>query len=79
MSSIRVDPAILGEDDDAELTSWLAPDGATVQADQVIAEITAAKVVTEIPAPAAGRLRHLVPEGSALSPGQEIAVIESPD
>jgi pyruvate/2-oxoglutarate dehydrogenase complex dihydrolipoamide acyltransferase (E2) component len=79
MSSIRVDPAILGEDDDAELTSWLAADGATVEADQIVAEITAAKVVTEVPAPAAGRLRHLAQEGSPLSPGQEIAVIESAD
>lgn len=57
MSSVRVDPAIIGEDDDAELTTWLASDGAFVEGDQPIAEITAAKVVTEVPAPAAGRLR----------------------
>jgi 2-oxoglutarate dehydrogenase E2 component (dihydrolipoamide succinyltransferase) len=79
MSTIRVDPAILSEDDDAEITRWLALDGALVEADQMIAEITAAKVVTEVPAPAAGRLRHLVQEGSPLSPGQEIGVIESVD
>ena len=77
MSSILVDPAIVGEDDDAELTAWLVPDGASVEAEQPIAEITAAKVVTEVPSPAAGRLRHLVPEGATLSPGQEIAVVEA--
>jgi 2-oxoglutarate dehydrogenase E2 component (dihydrolipoamide succinyltransferase) len=77
MSSVRVDPAIIGEDDDAELTTWLSSDGAFVEADQPIAEITAAKVVTEVPAPAAGRLRHLIKAGAPLWPGQEIAVVET--
>ena len=77
MSSVRVDPAIIGEDDDAELTTGLASDGAFVEGDQPIAEITAAKFVTEVPAPAAGRLRHPIKAGAPLSPGQEIAVVET--
>jgi pyruvate/2-oxoglutarate dehydrogenase complex dihydrolipoamide acyltransferase (E2) component len=77
VSSVRVDPAILGEDDDGELTAWLVPDGARVEADQPIAELTAAKVVTEVTAPVAGTLRRLVAEGALLAPDQEIAVIET--
>ena len=34
MTTVRVDPAILGGDDDGELTVWLVPDGARVEADQ---------------------------------------------
>ena len=77
MTTVRVDPAILGEDDDGELTVWLVPDGARVEADQPIAEVTAAKVVTEMAAPEAGTLRQLVAEGAPLAPDQEIAVIDA--
>ena len=74
-TSVRIDPAV-GYDDDAELTTWLEPDGATVVADQPIAEVTASKALVEVSAPVAGRLRHAVHEGALLTPGQEIAVIE---
>jgi pyruvate/2-oxoglutarate dehydrogenase complex dihydrolipoamide acyltransferase (E2) component len=77
MSIVRVDPAILGGDDDGELTAWLVPDGVHVEADQPIAEVTAAKVVTEVTAPEAGTLRQLVAEGAPLVPDQEIAVVEA--
>jgi pyruvate/2-oxoglutarate dehydrogenase complex dihydrolipoamide acyltransferase (E2) component len=77
MSTVRIDPAVLGGDDDGELTTWLVPDGARVEADQPIAEITAAKVVMEVTAPEAGTLRQLVAEGAPLVPDQEIAVIET--
>ena len=76
MTTVRVDPAILGGDDDGELTAWLVSDGARVEADQPIAEVTAAKVVTEVTTPSAGTLRQLVAEGAPLAPDQEIAVIE---
>lgn len=52
---------------DGILSSWLCPDGVHVEAGQSILEIETDKAVQEVPAPAAGRLHHLLPEGSALS------------
>ncbi len=73
---VALDPAVVAEDDEGELTAWLEPAGADVEAGQPIAEVTASKVVVEIQAPVAGRLRHLVEEGAALAAGHEIAVVE---
>lgn len=49
------------------LSSWLCADGVYVDAGQSILEIETDKAVQEVPAPASGRLQHLLPEGSALS------------
>jgi pyruvate/2-oxoglutarate dehydrogenase complex dihydrolipoamide acyltransferase (E2) component len=75
-STVTLDRAVVGEGDDAELTTWLQPNGAIVEADQPIAEVTSSKVVVEVQAPAAGRLRHLVDAGATLVAGQAIAIVE---
>jgi len=74
---VTLDRSIVTEDDEAELTTWLQPAGASVQAGEPIAEVTASKALVEIEAPSTGRLRHLVEQGAALSPGQTIAIIEA--
>jgi len=74
-AAISVDPAILGDEDDAVLARWLAPDGSQVQAGQPIAEVEAAKATVEIAAPLAGRLRHQAEAGAVVVAGQAIAAI----
>jgi pyruvate/2-oxoglutarate dehydrogenase complex dihydrolipoamide acyltransferase (E2) component len=76
-TAILIDPAVVGDDDDVELTTWLQPDGAGVHAGQVIAEVTAAKATVEILAPVAGLLRHLVQAGAVVEAGDAIASIVS--
>ena len=72
---VVVDPAILGDEPDAEMGAWLRPDGAPVEGGEVIAEINAAKATVEVAAPVAGTLRHLVEAGALLTAGTPIAAI----
>jgi pyruvate/2-oxoglutarate dehydrogenase complex dihydrolipoamide acyltransferase (E2) component len=74
-TAVLIDPAILGDEDEVELTTWLAPDGSGVLAGQPIAEVTAAKATVEILAPVAGQLRHLVAAGTVVEAGHAIASI----
>jgi len=74
---VTLDRSVVTEEDEADLTTWLQPTGASVQAGDPIAEVTASKALIEIAAPSTGRLRHLVEQGAALRPGQTIAVIEA--
>ena len=48
---------------EGEVTRWLVEDGASVTADQPVLELTTEKTTVEIPAPAAGVLRQVVPVG----------------
>ena len=48
---------------EGEVTRWLVADGASVAADQPVLELTTEKTTVEIPAPAAGVLRQVVPVG----------------
>ena len=48
---------------EGEVTRWLVEDGASVAADQPVLELTTEKTTVEIPAPAAGVLRQVVPVG----------------
>jgi len=74
-TSVAIDPAILGDEEDVEVTTWLVPDGAAVESGQPIVEVNAAKATVEIAAPVAGRLRHLVAAGTLVGAGHAIASI----
>jgi pyruvate/2-oxoglutarate dehydrogenase complex dihydrolipoamide acyltransferase (E2) component len=76
-TAVLIDPAILGDEDEVELTTWLQPDGSGVNAGQPIAEVTAAKATVEIPSPVAGQLHHLVEAGAVVEAGHAIASIVS--
>jgi 2-oxoglutarate dehydrogenase E2 component (dihydrolipoamide succinyltransferase) len=58
------------------LARWLVPDGQRVDTDQPICEIESEKATVEIPAHTSGVLRHLMPAGTAFTPGDEIARID---
>jgi 2-oxoglutarate dehydrogenase E2 component (dihydrolipoamide succinyltransferase) len=58
------------------VAKWLKPDGAQVERDEVIAELESDKATFELPAEAAGTLRHAVKEGETIAIGTVIARIE---
>lgn len=59
------------------LGSWLKADGTFVQADEIIAEIESDKATFELPAEAAGILRHVAKAGDTLQIGDTICTIEA--
>ena len=59
------------------LLVWQAPDGAEVDAGEVIAVMEAMKMETRIEAPHARRLKHLAEAGAPLAFGVPLARIES--
>ena len=59
------------------LLVWQVPDGAEVEAGEVIAVMEAMKMETRIEAPHAGRLKHLAEAGAPLAFGAPLARIES--
>jgi pyruvate/2-oxoglutarate dehydrogenase complex dihydrolipoamide acyltransferase (E2) component len=71
-------PALSKETPDAEgvLATWFVSEGATVSADQLIAEVQVDKVSAEVLAPAGGVVHLLVPEEAAVKQGEPIARIE---
>ncbi|POH60206.1 biotin/lipoyl-containing protein [Arthrobacter glacialis] len=70
-------PMMTGDPQDCGvLIDWRAPNGSTVTAYQVIAEVTIEKFDAEINAPAAGTLRWQVQEGDEVAQGAVIATIE---
>ena len=59
------------------ILKWLKAEGDAVEVDEPLFEISTDKVDTEVPSVASGTLtRILVPEGSTVSVGTELAVIE---
>ncbi|WP_324674748.1 2-oxoglutarate dehydrogenase complex dihydrolipoyllysine-residue succinyltransferase [Hymenobacter sp. GOD-10R] len=58
------------------VSKWLKPNGAQVAQDEVIAELESDKATFELPAEAAGTLRHAVEEGQTISIGTVVARIE---
>jgi pyruvate/2-oxoglutarate dehydrogenase complex dihydrolipoamide acyltransferase (E2) component len=68
---------VLSKETDAEgvLATWFVGDGATVRADQLLAEVQVDKVAAEVPAPHAGTVTLLVKEGEAVVQGAPIARI----
>ena len=71
-------PALSKETADAEgvLATWFVSDGATVTADQLLAEVQVDKVSAEVPAPVGGVVRLLVAEEATVTQGSPIARIE---
>lgn len=63
---------------EATITRWLVKPGAEVKEDDPIVEVATDKVDSEIPAPAAGTISHiLAEEGTVVKVGETIAVLES--
>jgi pyruvate dehydrogenase E2 component (dihydrolipoamide acetyltransferase) len=59
------------------ILKWLKAEGETVELDEPLFEISTDKVDTEVPSVAAGTLtKILVPEGTTVSVGTELAVID---
>ena len=58
------------------LSTWFVTDGATVTADQLLAEVQVDKVAADVVAPVAGVVHLLVPEEAAVVQGVPIARIE---
>lgn len=71
-------PALSKETPHAEgvLATWFVSDGATVSADQLLAEVQVEKVSAEVPAPVGGVVRLLVAEEETVKQGSPIARIE---
>ena len=71
-------PPLSKESPDAEgvLVSWYVDEGASVTADQVVAEVQVDKVSAEVVAPAAGVLHRLVEEEATVHQGDPIARID---
>lgn len=59
----------------AELTEWLVPDGALVEAGQPLFAIESDKSVNEIEAPVSGRLAVLAQPGETYPVGTVLATI----
>jgi 2-oxoglutarate dehydrogenase E2 component (dihydrolipoamide succinyltransferase) len=59
------------------LARWLREDGAAVVIDEPLFELETDKVSSEIPAPAAGVLRHAAQPGDLVAVGSVVAAIES--
>ena len=71
-------PPMSKESPDAEgvRVSWYVDEGASVTADQVVAEVQVDKVSAEVVAPAAGVLHRLVEEEATVHQGDPIARID---
>ena len=69
-------PAVGESITEVTVAKWLKEDGAQVSRDEVIAELESDKATFELPAEAAGTLRHVVKEGETISIGAVIARIE---
>lgn len=71
-------PALSKETPDAEgvLATWFVAEGASVAADQLLAEVQVDKVSADVVAPAAGVVHLLVDEDTAVRQGTTIARID---
>jgi pyruvate/2-oxoglutarate dehydrogenase complex dihydrolipoamide acyltransferase (E2) component len=58
------------------VSEWLKEDGSTVKAGEPLYSLEAEKAVTEIEAPASGRLKIIVQTGESHPVGTVLAVIE---
>ncbi|RFP66172.1 2-oxoglutarate dehydrogenase complex dihydrolipoyllysine-residue succinyltransferase [Hymenobacter lapidiphilus] len=69
-------PAVGESITEVTVAKWLKEDGAAVERDEIIAELESDKATFELPAEAAGTLRHAAKEGETISIGATIARIE---
>lgn len=70
-------PAVGESISEVTIANWLKKDGEHVQLDEIICELESDKATFELPAEAAGILRHAASQGDTLSIGEVIARIES--
>jgi 2-oxoglutarate dehydrogenase E2 component (dihydrolipoamide succinyltransferase) len=70
-------PAIAESVTEVTLSQWLKADGEMVKLDEALCEFESDKATLELPAEAAGKLMHLVSEGSELKIGDVIAKIDT--
>jgi len=75
MIDIKV-PSVGESVTEGRLARWLKPDGATVQRDEIVVELETDKATAEVPAPAAGVLRHRVKEGETVAIGTVIGSVD---
>jgi len=75
MIDIKV-PSVGESVTEGRLARWLKPDGTAVQRDDIVVELETDKATAEVPAPAAGVLRHRAKEGDAVSIGAVIGNID---
>ena len=69
-------PAVGESITEVTIAKWLKKDGEAVKRDEVIAELESDKATFELPAEAAGTLRHAVKEGETIGIGAVVARIE---
>ena len=71
-------PPLSRETPDAQgvLSTWFVTEGATVTADQLLAEVQVDKIAADVIAPVAGVVHLLVAEEAAVTQGAPIARIE---
>lgn len=75
---VEVEIPALGESiTECTMGKWLQPDGAEVTADQPVCELETDKANVDLPAPAAGRLKHLKQQGDTLRIGEKVAQIDT--
>lgn len=60
------------------IAEWRVPDGATVQAGEIVFHLETEKIEFEVEAETAGIVRHVVPAGSTLPPGAIVGYILAP-
>jgi len=70
-------PAVGESISEVTIANWLKKDGEQVQLDEIICELESDKATFELPAEAAGILRHAASQGDTLSIGEVIARIEA--
>ena len=62
---------------EVEIASWLVEDGEFVEKDQSIAEIDSDKATLELPAEESGSIRIIVEEGTSVSVGDIVCIIDT--
>jgi 2-oxoglutarate dehydrogenase E2 component (dihydrolipoamide succinyltransferase) len=75
--AVKIEVPSVGESvTEGTLSRWLKPNGAQVQANEVVCELETDKATAEVRAPASGTLTITVPEGQKVSVGATIGRIE---
>ena len=75
MTEVPFPPLSGAADSVGVVATWFVADGASVATGDVLAEVQVDKVAADVPAPAAGRVRRLVPEGAEVRAGDPIATV----
>lgn len=58
------------------VAKWTKPDGSAVKRDETVLELETDKITVEVPAPAAGRLKHAVKVGDTVAVGGVVGQVE---